>query len=84
MLRSRKGVKLWSGGDRPALPANSRESPLDADALRMCEMAAMADHRKDSFVVFLTVFSHASKVACAGRKWFFMAWERGASGLWCT
>jgi len=68
MLRDGQGVKLWSGGDRPAPPTSSRESPLDGDAFRLCESIIMAEHGADSFVLAFHVFSDASQLAWSGGK----------------
>jgi len=66
MLRDGQGVKLWSGGDRPAPPTSSRESPLDGDAFRLCESIIMAEHGADSFVLVFHIFSDASQLAWSG------------------
>lgn len=68
MLQDCKDVKLWSGGDRPAPPTNNRESPLDGDAFRLCEMTVMDEHGPDSFVLAFHVFSDASQLAWSGGK----------------
>ena len=81
ILRDGKGVKLWSGGDRPAPPTSNRESPLDGDAFRMCELTVMEDHGPDSFVLALHVFSDASQLAWSGGMFFPVTWGRGASGV---
>jgi len=81
MLRDAKGVKLWSGGDKPAPLTSNRESPLDGDAFRMCEAAVMADHGLDSFVLAFHVFSDASQLAWSGGTLVLVGWERGMSGV---
>jgi len=68
MLKEGERVKLWSGGDKPAPPTNNRESPLDGDAFRMCEMTVMAKHGPNSFVLAFHVFSDASQLAWSGGK----------------
>jgi len=79
MLKEGKKVKLWSGGDKPAPPTNNRESPLDGDAFRMCEMTVMAKHGPDSFVLAFHVFSDASQLAWSGGK--LLDCGRGVSSI---
>lgn len=76
-------VKLWSGGEQPAPPSETRETPLDGDAFRMNEQMLVNDQGQQCFVLGLHVFSDASQVSWSGGKHvcFLKSFSAGNHGV---
>jgi len=83
MLRDGNGIKLWSGGDRLAPPTSERESPLDGDAFRMCQLMVMENHGPDSCVLAFHVFSDVIQLDWSGGMLLPLTWGCGPSGVVC-
>jgi len=70
LLEDAKEVRWWSGPDGPAPPSDNRESPLDGDAFKLCELEVMRLHGEDSCVLAVHVFSDSSQLSWSGGTWW--------------
>lgn len=67
MLRAGKRIKIWRCENGPAPPTSSRSSPIDGDALRLCEKELAEEHELDrAFFLGLHVYSDALRLSWSG------------------
>lgn len=75
-LRSGKNVRFWSGDDKPAMPTDVREGPLDGDAFRECELEVVSSYGTDAFVLAIHLYSDSSVISWSGGKCCVLcSWE---------
>lgn len=72
LRRCGDGVRLWSGETGPAPPTNSRETPIDGDAFRLCEEQVVAAHGASSFVMGIHMYSDSSQLSWSGGTCFLV------------
>lgn len=64
-------IRLWSGDGAPAPLTNSRETPMDGDAFRLCERDVVDTHGSTSFVLGLHLYSDSTRLSWSSGKSFF-------------
>lgn len=94
LLRTSKCFATWSGNDVPAGPTDRRATPLDGDALRLCEKDVIEAHGVHAFVLGLHLYSDASQLSWSGGMFGLLAvpWRpcvclfvsAGSCALYCS
>lgn len=66
MMEESRDVQYWSGGDRPASPMATRETPMNGDAFRLKEEEVVRENGPSSFVPGLHIYSDATQISKSG------------------